>query len=68
MDQSSMELILNSPALAPPEGVVPNFDNPHNLRHPELAILQLTAATLVVGMRVYTKLCVIRNMLAEDCE
>ncbi|KAJ4984261.1 integral membrane protein [Stagonosporopsis vannaccii] len=63
-----MDAILNGPALAPPPGVKPNFDDPKDLSHPELAILQLLVATLVVAMRVYTKMGVLRNMLVEDCE
>lgn len=68
MNQSQIDAILDRPALAPPPGVVPNFANPDNLSQPELAVLQLVVATVVVGMRVYTKLGVVRNMLAEDCE
>ncbi|KAF3046373.1 hypothetical protein E8E12_005915 [Didymella heteroderae] len=52
--------------MAPPPGVKPNFENPDNLSHPELAWLQLSIATAVVVMRVYTKLGVVRKMLAED--
>jgi len=51
-----------------PPGVEPNFENPDNLSHPELAWLQLIIATVVVVMRVYTKLGVVRKMLAEDCK
>jgi hypothetical protein len=60
--------ILDLPALAPPEGVVPNFENPESLRHPELAVIQFTAATLVVAIRIYTKYFIVRKMLVEDCE
>lgn len=67
MNRSSTEAILNGPALAPPPGTEPNFDNPDNLAHPKLAVLQLSIATLVVAMRLYTKLGVLRNILVEDC-
>lgn len=67
MNQSLIDAILDGPALAPPPGVKPNFSNPEDLSHPELAVLQLVVATLVVGMRLYTKLGVLRNMLVEDC-
>ncbi|KAJ4382806.1 hypothetical protein N0V86_002030 [Didymella sp. IMI 355093] len=66
MNQSTIDAILNGPALAPPPGVKPNFENPQNLSHPELAVLQLVIATAVVMMRVYTKLGVVRKMWAED--
>lgn len=68
MNQAVKDAILDGPALAPPPGVKPNFVNPDNLAHPELAVLQLTIATLVVLMRIYTKLGVLRKMQAEDCE
>ncbi|KAF1360452.1 hypothetical protein EJ07DRAFT_23357, partial [Lizonia empirigonia] len=58
--------IMSAPALAPPKGVVPNFENPQNLSQPGLAILQLVLAMVVVGIRVYTKMWVVRKMLAED--
>ena len=61
-------MVLDGPALAPPRGVKPNFEHPDNLSHPELAVLQLAVATVVVGMRICTKLGVVRKMLAEDCE
>jgi hypothetical protein len=48
--------------------VVPNFENPESLRHPELAVIQFTAATLVVAIRIYTKYFIVRKMLVEDCE
>lgn len=67
MDQSTIDAILDGPAIAPPPGVKPNFEHPDNLSHPELAVLQLVVATAVVGMRVYTKLGVVKIMLAEDC-
>ena len=68
MNQAVKDAILDGPALAPPPGVKPNFVNPDNLAHPGLAVLQLTIATLVVLMRTYTKLGVLRKMQAEDCE
>ncbi|KAH7076445.1 hypothetical protein BKA63DRAFT_282814 [Paraphoma chrysanthemicola] len=60
------EEFLNLPALAPPPGVIPKFENPPSLRQPELAVLQLTLATLAVWMRLYTKQFVVRRMLPED--
>lgn len=68
MNQSMIEALLDGPAMAPPPGVKANFVNPDNLSHPELAWLQLSISTAVVVMRVYTKLGVVRKMLAEDCE
>lgn len=68
MDPALINAILDGPALAPPKGVVPNFENPQNLRNPELAVLQLAAATVVVALRVYTKMVVVGKMLTEDCK
>lgn len=62
------EEFLDSPALAPPDGVVPNFKNPPNLVSNGRVIVQLVLVTLVVWMRLYTKLRVIRNRLMEDCK
>ena len=59
---------LDSPALAPPPGVTPNFENPESLRQPELAVVQLILVTLVVCMRLFTKKVVVKKMLAEDCK
>jgi hypothetical protein len=58
---------LNLPALPPPPDIIPNFENPPNLKQPELAVLQLILVTLAVWMRLYTKQFVVRRMLAEDC-
>lgn len=62
------EAFLDFPALAPPPGVTPQFDNPPSLRAPGLAVLQLTVATLFVGMRFHTKHFVVKKVLPEDCE
>jgi hypothetical protein len=59
--------IMDLPAMAPPEGVVPNFENPDSLRQPELAVVQLIVATLAVAIRIFTKYFIVRKMLVEDC-
>ncbi|KAH6637888.1 hypothetical protein C7974DRAFT_451058 [Boeremia exigua] len=66
MNKATLEKFLNAPALEPPPGVKPNFKNPDNLSHPELAVLQLTITTLVVWMRIFTKIRVLKRVLAED--
>jgi hypothetical protein len=60
--------IMDLPAMAPPEGVVPNFENPDSLRQPELAVVQLIVATLAVAIRIFTKYFIVRKMLVEDCK
>lgn len=59
---------LDSPASAPPPGVIADLENPETLRAPGLAVLQLILATFVVAVRLYTKKYVVKRMLAEDCE
>ena len=58
------------PAAMPPPGVVPNFDNPSNLNNYIMTtmVVCVTCCTLAVGMRVYTKLFLIRCMSYDDCE
>lgn len=68
MSQALIDAILDGPALAPPPGVKSNFVDPKSLSHPEWVWLQLVVTTVVVAMRVYTKLGVVGKMLAEDCE
>ncbi|KAH7399487.1 hypothetical protein BKA66DRAFT_165614 [Pyrenochaeta sp. MPI-SDFR-AT-0127] len=65
-EQMNTEAFLDSPALAPPKGVKPNFENPSNLAAPELAVLQLSLATIFVVMRMYTKRFVVKRLLSED--
>lgn len=60
--------ILDTPALAPPPGITPNFATPENLSYPEMAILQLVVTTLVVGLRLYTKGVILRKVMSEDCK
>jgi hypothetical protein len=60
--------ILDLPALAPPPGVEPNFENPESLQHPELAVLQFVIATVAVIIRLYTKQFIVGRLLSEDCK
>ena len=71
-DQAQAELmkLLNGPALAPPAGVIPNFQNPDNLNNfviPTITLC-LTFTTVAVGIRMYTKAFIIRNTALDDCE
>ena len=67
---AQLQALLNGPAGPPPPGVTPNFVNPPN--HTTLAIavmtVGLTASTLVLLMRIYTKVYLIRSLALEDCE
>lgn len=58
------------PLAEPPPGVTPNFVNPY-CRVWELYItyaLFLAITTLVVILRIYTKVFVIRQKTADDCD
>jgi hypothetical protein len=50
------KFILEQPALKPPQGVVPKFVDPPNLRNDPLTIT------------LYTKLRIVRKPVLEDCE
>ena len=66
---AELQKLLDGPALAPPLGVEPNFVDPPNLKTLGLVviILCLILPTLAVWMRMYTKLRIIRQVVAEDC-
>ena len=67
----SPEVPLNQlPGLQPPPGVVPNFINPEDYQSTIIATLTvcLTTATLFTILRLYTKLCVIKAIVLEDCK
>lgn len=68
MNPQQKEDFLNGPALAPPRGVEANFVDPPSLENVARASLQLLLATSVVGLRLYTKVRVLKNMLSEDCK
>jgi hypothetical protein len=65
---SFRDLILNSPALEPPPGVVPNLVNPPDLEKPGIAALSIGAVliTLAVSSRTYTKAVIMGKLLLED--
>ncbi|KAK3324969.1 hypothetical protein B0H66DRAFT_587829 [Apodospora peruviana] len=56
------------PAMQPPLGVQPNFDNPETL-HPVVvgvAIATMIAMVIVVGIRIFTKAYLMREMKVEE--
>ena len=65
-----MQALLNGPAGTPPVGVLPNFDDLPNKYTPVTVTVSfcLVSATLLVLMRMYTKLFIIRSRAYEDCE
>lgn len=67
--QAALRTLLEGPAMNPPAGVVPNFDDPANLDiYVTLAItLCVASSTLTVVLRMYTKVFILRVLAWEDC-
>ena len=67
--QAALRTLLEGPAMNPPAGVVPNFDNPSNL-DVYLTLcntLGIAFATVTVILRMYTKVFILRALAWEDC-
>lgn len=60
----------DSPALAPPPGVVPDFYSPYSLcgYHHVVAAQGAILTTVMVIARIYTKRFVLKKVSLEDCE
>lgn len=60
---------LDGPAMIPPPGVLPNFDNPPNLDHIFILTVTLcmTFPAIAVLLRLYTKIYILRKTAFEDC-
>lgn len=58
------------PGLLPPSGVVSNFSNPYSDEDAIITTLALclTASTLLVWTRLYTKLFISKHVEWEDCK
>lgn len=68
--QAALRTLLEGPAMSPPAGVVPNFDDPANLDVYFNVTITLCIAfsTVAVILRMYTKVCILRVLAWEDCE
>ncbi|KAI1129109.1 hypothetical protein F5Y10DRAFT_159979 [Nemania abortiva] len=68
LSPAEQEAILNGPGMVPPEGVTPDFSRPGN--RPDVAIavsvVCLTLVTLVVSIRAYSRLFIVKSMRLED--
>ena len=58
------------PAMPPPRGMASNFGNPESM---DAAVLGVAVSTMVlmsiaVGIRIYTKAVILRDMRAEECK
>ncbi|KAJ0108407.1 hypothetical protein J7T55_005384 [Diaporthe amygdali] len=60
--------VLDMPAMEPPPGVVPNFDNPSNQNTMALAIMSLclTVTTVTVSLRFYSRWAVLGMLQLQD--
>ncbi|KAI1754179.1 cytochrome P450 [Xylaria castorea] len=70
MDLGPSEQQLNGPALAPPDGVVPNFTNPPNEDALGIAVISicLVLATTAGLLRAYSRIIVTAKLRIEDCK
>ena len=68
LDPKLREQILNSPAAKPPPGVTPNFVDPHNLEYLTygLTAFFILLVTSSVGIRLFTKWKIVKNLVIED--
>lgn len=64
------QALLSGPALTPPLGVLPQFDNPPNKTALGAGLIIACAAVcvFVVAVRTYAKAVCSRKMEVEDCE
>lgn len=63
------KLLYNFPAMAPPPGVQPNFDNPHSLKKNLVVVnaLFLPLMASAVGIRLYVRIFIARAPGWDDC-
>ena len=60
----------DSPALKPPPGVTPNFNDAFTLEPYNIVTVALCTAlgTVMVLARLYTKIHIVKKLLWEDCK
>lgn len=63
-----LRLIMDTAASAPPPGQVSNFVDPENQFMPMVvsSMVCFSVATIVVAMRLYTKLCITKDLGWDD--
>jgi hypothetical protein len=68
LDPELQQIILDGPALEPPKGVIPEFDNPSNKNDVAFAIIttSLVLSSAVMLTRVYSMAFVARKVHIED--
>ena len=62
--------LLLQPAGKPPAGAISNLLDPPDLDGPLIlaTILFLSVSTLAIGLRVYTKVALLKSLAYEDCK
>ncbi|KAF1973918.1 hypothetical protein BU23DRAFT_639205 [Bimuria novae-zelandiae CBS 107.79] len=57
LSPEKQQAMLVGPAIPPPHGVLPNYENPPNSRHVGwiVSLLGITLSTLSVSLRMYSK-------------
>ena len=70
LSPEQLQSLLNGPAGTPPVGVIPNFNDPANLDAYVILTISVCMflATVVVLLRMYTKLYITRSLAKEDCK
>ncbi|KAI0023351.1 hypothetical protein F4780DRAFT_729424 [Xylariomycetidae sp. FL0641] len=68
LSSEEQAVLLNGPALAPPQGVIPNFENPPNRDAAAQAVncLGLVISSAVLLLRAYARLCCMKRIQIED--
>lgn len=66
---SAQLAMLEGPAIPPPPGVEPSFDNPPNKREIGWIIISLCSTLSIAGiaLRLYAKVVVFKRLKIEDC-
>jgi hypothetical protein len=64
-----MEALLNGPAMKPPSGVLPNFENPPNQSVGGFVggTIALGIAAILCCLQIFTRLTTTKRLLLEDC-
>jgi hypothetical protein len=65
----TLEIPYDMPAIPPPNGGDPNFDNPPSIHTLTVGVgaTCMTIMALAVGIRTYTKAFILKDMRHEDC-
>lgn len=70
LSPAAQAVLLEGPAIRPPKGVVPDFDNPPNQRIVGWIIVPLCSAisSIAMALRLYSRVVVLKKFMIEDCK